>query len=174
MKTIIVNGSPQVGKSVFAEYCGHHLNNFAVISTVDWVKQMAGHMGWDGSKEPEDRRFLSDLKDAAARWRDIPYQRTVDFLRNAAFIDEEKGTDTYVFVMCREPDEIERFVKDFGAITVRLERKEIENQIPSNHADAGVFDYYYNYIVENNGTLDDLAESAETFIKELKECWING
>jgi len=33
-------------------------------------------MGWDGGKTPEDRRFLSDLKDALTRWKDVPYNET--------------------------------------------------------------------------------------------------
>ena len=34
-----------------------------VISTVDFVKQIARECGWDGVKTPRNRKFLSDLKD---------------------------------------------------------------------------------------------------------------
>ena len=45
-----------------------------IISTITYVKDIAKTIGWDGGKSPADRRFLSDLKDALTRWKDLPYQ----------------------------------------------------------------------------------------------------
>lgn len=33
-------------------------------------------------------------------------------------------------------------------------------------ADAGVFDYDYDFIVENNGTIDELKNSVKNFVME--------
>ena len=37
----------------------------------------------------------------------------------------------------------------------------------SNAADQGVYDYQYDCIVDNNGTLDELRLSAETYLREV-------
>jgi hypothetical protein len=41
---------------------------------------MAKKFGWDGGKSLNDRRFLSDLKDALTRWKDVPYQKITNLL----------------------------------------------------------------------------------------------
>ena len=71
-----------------------------------------------------------------------------------------------MFIHTREPDEIERFVKEFGCITLLIRNPNI-NVITSNHADAEVENYNYDYIIDNNGTLDDLDNKAKEFIKEM-------
>jgi len=38
-------------------------------------------------------------------------------------------------------------------------------KIYGNHADDEIENYQYDFIVENNSTLDDLAQSAEEFYK---------
>ena len=32
-----------------------------IVSTVDFVKEIAARWGWDGTKTPQNRKFLSDL-----------------------------------------------------------------------------------------------------------------
>ena len=75
--------------------------------------------------------------------------------------------EVLVFVHCREPEEIAKFVREMNAITLLIRREAIENNEQSNHADAEVFNYDYDYIIENNGTLEDLEESAITFLREI-------
>ena len=46
----------------------------------------------------------------------------------------------------------------------------INNNVPiitSNSSDFSVFDYKYDYVIENNGNLDDLEESVKTFLKAI-------
>ena len=45
-----------------------------IISTVDFVKEVAKFCGWNGQKTPKDRKFLSDLKNILTQWNDIPYK----------------------------------------------------------------------------------------------------
>lgn len=84
MKIFIVNGAGGSGKTSFekmvkniAEQEGYDVR---AISTIDYVKQMAKKFGWDGGKSLNDRRFLSDLKDALTRWKDVPYQKISNLL----------------------------------------------------------------------------------------------
>ena len=67
----------------------------------------------------------------------------------------------------REKYQIEKAKKEFGAKTVLVTRNSVE-QITSNHADADVFNVSYDYHIHNDGSLDDLKETAKKF-KELLE-----
>lgn len=168
MKIFIVNGTGGSGKTTFekmvkniAEQEGYDVR---AISTIDYVKQMAKKFGWDGGKSLNDRRFLSDLKDALTRWKDVPYQKISDRLE---ILKLEQQVDA-VFIDCREPDEIKRFVQDYGAITILVQRG--ETVIFGNHADDDVKNYQYDIVIDNSRGLDELKQEATIFV----ETWIEG
>ena len=69
-----------------------------------------------------------------------------------------------IFIDCREPKEIQKFVDRLDAKTIFVNR-EIEGYIASNHADAEVENFEYNITINNNGTLEDLAAAAINFIE---------
>ena len=123
--------------------------------------------GWDGTKTLKNREFLSNLKDLLTEWGDVPYNKIAeeitlfDYTLNQYDIDVDKG---FVFVMCREPQEIKKFVDRLGAKTVCVRRKEAENAAVSNHADANVLDYEYDYYIDNNDTLEHLQIAAKHFL----------
>ena len=73
-----------------------------------------------------------------------------------------------LFLHIREPEEIERAKKEFNAHTLLIIRNSVD-QVKSNHADANVFDYDYEFTVLNDGDLTDLAIRAKEFVEELKE-----
>lgn len=67
-KVIVINGMGGVGKSTFISLC-HEIDPRVIeTSTVDFVKEIALQAGWDGVKDEDGRRFLSDLK---TLWKDI-------------------------------------------------------------------------------------------------------
>ena len=72
--------------------------------------------------------------------------------------------DWAIFIDCREPKEIQKFVDRLGAKTIFIDRK-IEDYNASNHADANVENFEYDIVINNNGTLEDLAAAAMNFIK---------
>lgn len=74
-KVIVINGMGGVGKSTFVSLC-HEIDPMVIeTSTVDFVKEIALQAGWDGIKDEAGRRFLSDLKDAMERYKDIPNKK---------------------------------------------------------------------------------------------------
>ena len=76
VNVVIVNGFPRSGKDTFVNFCKEKLGAFGVsVSTVDFVKYLAAQSGWDGSKTPENRKFLSDLKDLLTEWNDVPWKK---------------------------------------------------------------------------------------------------
>ena len=109
-----------------------------------------------------DRRFLSDLKDALTRWNDSPYQSC----KNALELMGKNEADI-VFVDCREPEEIKRFVEDYDALTVLVQRGEVV--LYGNHADDNVENYQYDVIIDNSRGLDELMQEATIFVETFVE-----
>ena len=170
MKYFIINGRPRSGKDTFVNFCLEELGAFGkLISTVDFVKKIATECGWDGTKDLKNRKFLSDLKDLLTNWGDVPYKKTLQEIDMFKFdLDywdvSDKGV---VFIMCREPKEIDRFERELNAKSVLIRRASVEFEQQSNHADSEVLNHKYDYIIENNGTIDELKEKAKEFLKNL-------
>lgn len=169
MKIVIVNGAPRSGKDSFVGFCLDRLKEYGfAFSTVDYVKDIARECGWNGEKTPKDRKFLSDLKDLLAEWDDVPYQMIRKEIAKVRLLAEQYNIDHdkfVIFIHCREPEEIQRFVEEYDALTVLVRRFEVENLEQSNHADSEIFDYKYDVEVMNNSTLDELRETAKTFLR---------
>lgn len=74
----------------------------------------------------------------------------------------------FIFVDCREPEEIIKFVTKFNALTILVERTKTIIEF-TNHADMNVYNYNYDVVIDNTRGLGELKEEAriffETFIK---------
>ncbi len=160
LKIFIVNGKGGVGKDTLEkmviDIAAENNKIVKKISTIDYVKNIASIIGWDGTKDLKNRRFLSDLKDALTRWDDKPYKETCKEIENF-----ENSIDA-LFIDCREPSEIEKFVNDFNAMTILITSKRIET-VYGNHADDCVDGYQYDIIIDNSRGLAELQEEAQIF-----------
>ena len=164
-----------VGKDQFCNYCMNYMTQKGIrggiISTIDIVKKIAVMLGWDELKTPEDRKFLSDLKKLLTDWKDVPFTYTKNSINETYrhFINQLKTPPDRVlfFVHCREPEEIERFKKELGAITVIIRREEYEQMNQSNSSDENVLNYEYDYEIWNNKELDDLQLEAIKFVDKM-------
>lgn len=172
VKIVIINGRPRAGKSLFVKLCLDILRyQGREASTVDLVKYLAEECGWDGAKTLKNRKFLSDLKDLLAEWNDVPYKniqiRKQIFEKSLNLFSNKEPKDGILFVHCREPEEIQKFKDRDNAITLLIRREAVENDEQSNHADSEVFNFNYDYIIENNGTIEELEKKARDFLKLL-------
>lgn len=171
VNVIVVNGYPRSGKDTFVNFCKEKLGAFGVsVSTVDFVKYLAAQSGWDGTKTPKNRKFLSDLKDLLTEWNDVPWKKVEEVFESIKIECFQYGlrdSDFFLFIHSREPKEIERFQKEYGALTVLIDREEVEGK-QSNHSDAEVMNFNYDYIINNDGTLEELEMKAITFIESVK------
>ena len=177
MKIICINGQGGVGKDTFVRFCGSHESGIFNISMVDCIKNIASSVGWNGSKEPKDRKFLSDLKDLIAEYSDYPFQ---DVLQKIELAEKHhKWYKWYInfadelicFVHTREPKDIQRWKEQYGAKTLLIRRRKVEGNY-GNHADDRVFDIDYDYIVYNDGDLNELKKEADLFVRKIrKEEW---
>lgn len=168
-KIIILNSKGGAGKDTFFKFCKEILGDCTYhISTVDCVKDLAMELGWNGEKTLRDRRGLSNLKDLMTMWGDIPYQDVKSEISDIIYEWMNGGEDFgVIFVDCREPDEIYRFNQELGAQSLLIVRDSLPTNY-GNHADDDVFNYKYDYVIDNNGSLEDLKEAAKTFINEIR------
>ena len=181
---VVINGMPTVGKSQFVEECLGSTDYFSIAehSTVDFVKYIAKECGWDGTKTPTNRKFLSDLKDLLTQWGDVPFQKSIEYIRWHDNITKEMAermlpyrrlpTHALTFIHCREPKEIQKYVDYYGkdeCKTLLIRRAAVETNNQSNHADAEVFNYQYDYTIFNDGTLEELQDKARKFLSQLWE-----
>ena len=173
MKIVIINGTGGAGKDTFVTMCKDILGTEYVynISTVDFVKEVATLCGWDGTKTPKNRKFLSDLKDLLTEWDDIPLKKVVANVTACAAYAEDSSTidESIVFIHCREPKEIEKLVHQFKdyATTLLIRRDVAEAVTQINHADNDVLNYPYDYAIDNNGSLSALRAKAAMFLREV-------
>lgn len=161
-KIIVINGMGGVGKSTFVSLC-HEIDPRVIeTSTVDFVKEIALQAGWDGVKDEAGRRFLSDLKDAMERYRDIPNKKIDDFIKS--------HPDNIIFIHAREPHNIQYYKDKYNAMTVLITNPNAK-KVQGNHADREVNKYDYDLIIENDGTIEDLKDIAKWFLtnKIIKE-----
>lgn len=167
MQIVIVNGRGTSGKTTFEtmvqKIADSRDKKVCIVSTIEYVKTVAKIIGWNGEKDIKSRRFLSDLKDALTRWNDKPYKFIEEKIKDA----ESENYDM-IFIDCREPEEIQRFVNDYGALTVLVQRGEVS--LFGNHADDNVLNYQYDVTIDNSRGLDELMQEAaifeETFLEE--------
>lgn len=167
MKIIVVNGLPHSGKSTFENYClKHNRDGGACISSIDFVKYLANKCGWTGEKTPETRKFLSDLKSLLTNspFGNVPQKAVLDEIDTLSL---DAPNRFMIFVDIREPEQIQDFVEKTGATTIKIERDE-GTDIISNTSDANVDDYKYDYVIKNNGTLEQLELAARDFLMALE------
>lgn len=165
-KIIIINGMGGSGKDSFVKACQNINPTIQNISSIEYVKQVAHELGWDGIKDTKGRRFLSDLKMALSAYNDAPFIMTIKDI-------EDYDKDATVFVHIRESDDIDKYKAYFehngDIVTTVLINNSRVKPIASNFADADVYNSSYDWIIDNEGTLDDLAQTATFFLKNFEK-----
>lgn len=165
-KVYITNGSAQNGKDTFAELLAKYISVFK-YSSIDLVKEMFEVVGVSRENKTEKKRKLwSDGKDLLTEYDDIPFKDITSIVTD--FKNNKIETEV-LLIDIREPEEIARAVETFGAETILI-RNPNAIKIESNHADRDVENYEYDYIIENDGTLEQLEKVAEYFVREII-CW---
>lgn len=167
-KVFIVNGRPGAGKDTFADIFKTVVRGRSIkYSSVDKVKSIAQKCGWDGKKEEKDRKFLAELKRITTEYNDMSFndiaEKVAIFKSNTLNHEFE-----YLFIFIREPEEIFRAADAFGAETIFISSNRVPH-ITSNQADANVEKYDYDYIIENNGTIEDFTNCIKRFYYNISK-----
>lgn len=169
MKIVVVNGYGGSGKDTFENFVKDYgtAKGYQIYKTsmIEFVKEEAEKLGWQGGKTLADRRFLSDLKDSLTRWNDSPFQAVKHTIQKC----EDWNVDL-LFIDAREAEDIIRLKAAYSNVTTLLVlRQKISSRPFGNHADDGVLDYQYDWVVENNGSLEDLGVAAEVWFNGIVE-----
>lgn len=165
-KIFITNGSATNGKDTFAKMIGDYISTYK-YSSIDLVKDMLEFAGVPKEPKTEEKRLLySDTKDRLTKYDDIPFKDIISIVTD---FKNNKIEAEVLLIDIREPDEIARAVETFGAETI-LVRNPNAKKVTSNHADRDVENYNYDYIIENDGTLEQLEMVAKLFVREVV-CW---
>lgn len=165
-KIFITNDSATNGKDTFAKMIDNYISTYK-YSSIDLVKDMLEFAGVPKEPKTEEKRLLySDTKDRLTKYDDIPFK---DIASIVADFKNNKIEAEVLLIDIREPKEIARAVETFGAETI-LVRNPNAIKIESNHADRDVENYEYDYIIENDGTLEQLEIVAKLFVRDMI-CW---
>lgn len=158
---IIINGTGGAGKDTFVNFCAE-LEQVLNVSTVDKVKEAAKILvGWNGEKDEVSRKLLVDLKQLSIAYNDAPTKYILEMAEKF-----NKSDDKFMFIHIREAEEIEKTKKLLNAKTLLISNPRVK-LITSNNSDGQVNQYQYDYYIENDGTLEELRNKAEHFMKEL-------
>lgn len=162
-QVLIINGTGGVGKGTFVSALKKYISVYS-DSIINPVKDVAFDIGWNNDKSEKGRAFLSELKIAMDKYNDYPFTCMAKLVNlfNSKVLDEQ--------ILCidmREPKDIERAKKEFGAKSVLVVRPGVK-QITSNIADASVFDTTYDYIIDNSKDEQHLHDEIKVFLRRLK------
>lgn len=157
---IVINGAGGVGKDTLCDIAAKYYK-IMNVSSVDPIKDAARILGWDGAKEPKDRKFLSDLKKMSCEYSDISTTYLVEKYKE--FLSEDYEI---MFAHIREGSEIDHFKECLNAkvITLLVIRNTKETTY-GNISDDNVLLYNYDYKYDNNCSLE---ETEQRFVKFLK------
>lgn len=186
-KIFILNGLPRAGKDTFVQMIREEYEDISKgrvvyhTSVVNGVKELEKLITSDlykslstnsesikfileKSKQNKDdryRKFLSDLKDITEEYCDYWFLLLSDEMRrfNMDF------NESIVFIDAREPKDIARLKKVFGADSVYVINDNLKH-IADNHADkaATLDNYNYDYVIDNSSDFKHLRKVAKDFI----------
>jgi hypothetical protein len=106
------------------------------------------------------------LKKLFIEYNDLPTDFLCDYCYNL------KNRDDYnystIFMHVREPDEINKLKLMFKLEGIEVITLLVDKDVGKlgNYSDDDVSDYKYDYYIDNNGTIEQLKETVETFINE--------
>lgn len=171
-QVVVISGGTGVGKNTFIRLCRERVDYSLDISTIDFVKQIAQRCGWKDNKSLENKKFLADLKKLLIDYDDLPFKKVVrevneyhlDLFQSSMDDDVDmKDKRSLVFIHCHEPEEIKKLIQHFNAVTLLITRQ----GIMQDALDAALNGYKYQFVVGNDGSLEDLEQLAQTFVDKI-------
>lgn len=170
-----ITGKAGVGKNKVAEYIANMpIGNVFELSVAEPMKEIATILwGWD-FKDPDFDKDVPDIKTGIVprafledfgtdyirgKWDDTVWTRLL----------EEKlkyeGDVVFVVTDVRREEEA-RMIKENGGYIVKVIRE--GTKVRSNHiTNAGIGDELVDWVINNDGTLNDLRNKTETVVRSI-------
>ena len=175
MIVLIINGAPRVGKNTFIKLLDELVNPFVeAYSSIDWVKDLARDVfDWDGTKDAKSRKMLSDLKDIATAWDDIPFREVCKQIKAVKNIYKH----CYFCTNIREPQEIQKLKgwckqQEIPCYSVWIRQEKAEQEAAQSFTSSGdtqYQNYNYDFVIHNDLSLDDFKTEIRKLIYSIKE-----
>lgn len=167
---VIVNGFPRSGKDETVKQTVIHLRdmgiNAAQFSSIDPFRHAVEALGLDPHKKtPAMRALLSEWKASADKHFDFSTQQVANQCR--ATFNANNGSllnERVAFTFIREPHNIaklkEALKHDEMVVLAVLVKSDRSETVDSNTSDTDVENYEYDVVINNNGTIEDLADGC--------------
>lgn len=175
-KIIILAGKARAGKDTFASFIKDYAqkNNlkYANLQFSYYIKMYAKILSdWDGSEETKPRTLLQQLGTEVIRYQidnEFFIKRIIDDIKVLSYF-----CDIITISDARLPEELDLVTKAYdNSVKIKIERPSLESELTSkeqHHAtEIGLNNYTnYDYIIQNDGSIEDLKEKAHNLIKEI-------
>ena len=172
MKVIMICGKARSGKDTLADFIINRLENQkpCKVQIGQYIKYYAmKYFGWDGKEETKPRDLLIYLGTDIIRNKIDPnfhINRLVQDLEVLSYF-----YDTFIVSDVRFPVEIEKVKEKYDeVITIKISRdsEELNQSQKSNITETALDNYTdYDYVIDNNGTLEELEQKAIDILKEV-------
>lgn len=91
-----------------------------------------------------------------------------DFWVNAFWTNNDFREDDIVFICDTRFENEARSIKEHNGLIIQIANDKVDSAANDTHAsEVPLPGEYIDIVIDNNGTLDDLNEAAETFVEEL-------
>ena len=174
MQVILIGGKARSGKDTLADFLIEELEKqgkkVCKIQVGQYIKYYAmKYFGWDGEEETKPRDLLIELGTEVIRKKidpDFHINRLIEDIKVLSYF-----YDTFVVSDVRFPVEIEKPKKEFENVTtIKMIRNSDElNESQKSHVTETGLDSFndFNYVIENEGSLEKLKEKAIDILKEI-------
>ena len=174
MKIFVIGGRAKSGKNTFGEMLREELKDYGYRPCVMHITEplysyARTYFDWNGNEEDKPREFLQKMGIEIIRDK----LGKKDFLLNRLYEDIEilsNFFDAFIITDARMIHEFESLKEKYDdVVTIKLERKEYDNQLTeeeAEHVTEKEVDVYddYDYIIQNR-SLEDLKASALELIR---------
>ena len=167
MRCFIINGKGTSGKDTFTDeitrLCEEKNLKCITLSSIDEIKEIAReYFYWNDKKDLKSRKMLSDLKDLHSQYCNGP---TKYMLARYDYEIKQRKTD-FIFFHIREPEEILELQKLIFCKTILIKKQTLNDKKFGNHADDNVELFEYDFVIENDSTLDKYLDKILNFFKK--------
>lgn len=177
----LVSGKAGVGKTTFSIACdgiAKHMGfSSNVLSFAGELKRTARDLGWDGKKDERGRKFLQELGKVVRNydvdtWARILLYKMIPENLDFVFIDDWRFENEYLYFRRG----FEGLWETTNLVTVKIvaPNREIlkgtkaaldESEIGLDKFDESL----YNYVINNEGSLEDFYKNSLDIMKEIKK-----
>ena len=174
MQVILIGGKARSGKDTLADFLTENLEKqgkkVCKIQVGQYIKYYAmKYFGWNGEEETKPRDLLIELGTEIIRKKidpDFHIDRLIQDIKVLSYF-----YDTFVVSDIRFPVEIEKPKKEFDNVTtIKMIRNsdELNDAQKSHFTETGLDSFNsFDYVIENEGSLEELKEKAMKIVKEI-------